>query len=128
MIGITVKPELTTTCLQRPPFLGPIFTFCDIELPLNNDHLSTTATNLGFRGWSLYTGLSVYTWSHVGRNLFNLSRIISHRFANLNRFVRHFFILATVQLSARTDRLRINEYAYVQLDFVYDTDDIQNFD
>jgi len=25
-----------------------------------NDHLRTTATNLGSRGWSLYTGLTVY--------------------------------------------------------------------
>ena len=47
------------TCLQRPPFWGPIFTFCNIKLPLNNDHLSTTAWSLGSRGWSLYTGLTV---------------------------------------------------------------------
>ena len=54
-----VKPEITTTCLQRPPFLGPIFTLCNLKLPLNNDYLSTTATNLGSLGWSLDTGLTV---------------------------------------------------------------------
>ena len=66
---ITVKPEfdnndnllwITTTSLQRPPFRVPIFTFYSITLPLNNDHLSTIATNSGSRGWSLYTGLTVY--------------------------------------------------------------------
>jgi hypothetical protein len=32
----------------------------NINLPLNNnDHLSSTATNLGSRGWSLYTSLTV---------------------------------------------------------------------
>ena len=49
----------TTCCLQRPIFLGPFFNFYNTELLLNNDHLSTTATNLGYRGWSLYTGLTV---------------------------------------------------------------------
>ena len=48
------KPEQTTTCLQRPPFLGFIFTFYKIKLPQNNDHLSTTTTNIGSPGWSLY--------------------------------------------------------------------------
>jgi hypothetical protein len=50
---------ITTTCLQRPLFLGPDFNVYSIDLPLNNDHLSTTATILGSRGWSLYTGLTV---------------------------------------------------------------------
>ena len=48
-----------TICLQRPPFWGPIFNVYNINLPLNNDHLSTKATNLGTRGWLLYTGLTV---------------------------------------------------------------------
>jgi len=43
----------TTTCLQRPQFLGPNFNFYNIKLPLNNDHLSITATNYGSRGGSL---------------------------------------------------------------------------
>ena len=55
-----LKPELTTTCLQRPPFWGPIITLYSIKLPLNNDHLLTTATSIGSRGWSLYTGLTVF--------------------------------------------------------------------
>ena len=54
--------RITTTCLQRSPFGGPIVTFYNTKLPLNNDHLSTTATNLGPRGWSLFTGLTVFIW------------------------------------------------------------------
>jgi hypothetical protein len=52
--------RITTTCMQRPLFLGPNFNFHNIKLALNNDHLSTTATNFGSRGWSLYTGLTVF--------------------------------------------------------------------
>jgi len=37
--------------------------FHNIKLPLNNDHLSTTATNFGSRGWSLYTSLTVFSKS-----------------------------------------------------------------
>ena len=52
--------RITTTCQQWPPFWGPVFTFYNIIVPLNkSDHLSTTATNLGSWGWSLYTGLFV---------------------------------------------------------------------
>ena len=44
---------ITTICLQRPPFCGPVFILYSIKLPLNNDHMSTTATNLGSQVWSL---------------------------------------------------------------------------
>ncbi len=47
--------RIATTCLQRPPFWSSNFSF--YKLPLNNNHLSTTATNSGFLGWSLCTGL-----------------------------------------------------------------------
>ncbi len=50
---------ITTTCQQRPQFGCPIFNFYNKKLPLNNDHLSTTATSFESRGWSLYTGLTV---------------------------------------------------------------------
>ena len=53
--------RITTTCVQRPLFWGPIFTFYSIKLPLNNDHLSTTATIFGSRGWSFYTSFH-YIW------------------------------------------------------------------
>ncbi len=61
----TVKPELTTTSKKtnknkkRPPFWSPNFDLHNINLLLNNDHLSTTATNFGSQGWSLCTGLTV---------------------------------------------------------------------
>jgi hypothetical protein len=50
---------ITTTCLQWPLFWGPNFNFHIVKLPLNNDHLSTTATNFGSQGWSLYISLTV---------------------------------------------------------------------
>ncbi len=49
-----------TSGLQRL-FYGPNFNFYNAKLPLNNDHLPTTATNFWSRGWSLYTGLTVLT-------------------------------------------------------------------
>ena len=52
--------RIATTCQQRPLFWGPIFNYYNIMLPLNHDQLSTTATFWGSRGWSLYTGLTVY--------------------------------------------------------------------
>ncbi len=53
--------RIMTTCLQQPPFWGPSFNFYNIKLSVNSDHLSTTASNLGSRRWSLYTVLAIYT-------------------------------------------------------------------
>ena len=36
-----------TSCLQRPLFWGPIFSFHNIKLPLKNDHLSKVTNKLG---------------------------------------------------------------------------------
>ncbi len=55
----TVKPELTTACLQRPPFWSPNLSLYNKKLLMNNDHLATTAINFGFLGWLLYTSLTV---------------------------------------------------------------------
>ena len=55
--------RIATTCLQRPLFWSPNLRLHNINLPLNNDHLSTTATNLGSRGWSLYKGLTVQSYT-----------------------------------------------------------------
>ncbi len=41
MLFETVKPELTTACLQRQPFWSLNLSLYNIELPLNNDYLST---------------------------------------------------------------------------------------
>jgi len=51
--------RIATTCLQRPPFWSPIFSFYNMNLPLNNDHLSTTATNFRSLRLSLYTSLTL---------------------------------------------------------------------
>jgi len=48
--------RIATTYLQRTTFLVQFFYNIN---SLNNDHLSTTATNFGSRGWSLYTSLTV---------------------------------------------------------------------
>jgi len=55
--------RITTTCLKRLQFWGPNFNFHNTKLPLNNDHLSTTATNFGSQGWLLYTSLTVPIFS-----------------------------------------------------------------
>ena len=52
--------RITTTCLQRPQFWGSNFNFYNTKLPLNNDHLSTTATNLGPKG-GRYTQVWLYS-------------------------------------------------------------------
>jgi hypothetical protein len=57
--------RIATTCLQRPSFWSPNLSLCNTTLPLNNDHLSTTATNLGSQGWSLYTSLTVIKSRYV---------------------------------------------------------------
>ncbi len=58
-IEYTVKLEPTNTCQQWPLLWSPHLCLYNINLPLNNDHLSTTVTNFGSWGWSLYTGLTV---------------------------------------------------------------------
>ena len=65
--------RITITWLQRPQFLGTIFTLFSIKLPLNNDHLSTTTTNSGSREWSLYTGLTVY--EHLWNNIPDMAKL-----------------------------------------------------
>ncbi len=51
--------RIATTCLQLPLFWIPNLGLYNIKLPLNNDQQTTTATNSGFRRWSLYTCLTV---------------------------------------------------------------------
>ena len=63
---ITYKPDhlrIATTCQQQPPFLGPIFNFYNTKLPLNNNHLSTTAPFLGFNG-----GQSTQVWLYFKKS------------------------------------------------------------
>jgi len=43
--------QIATTSVHGPPFWGPNFNFCNIKLPLNNDHLATTAANFGSWWW-----------------------------------------------------------------------------
>jgi hypothetical protein len=63
-IKCIIKPVQTTTSKERPlayrgdHFLSPNSGPYKINLLLNNDHLSTTASNLGSRGWSLNIGLT----------------------------------------------------------------------
>ena len=50
--------RIATICLQRLPLWSHISNFHNIKLPLNNDHLSTTAIHLGSRRWLWYKGFS----------------------------------------------------------------------
>ncbi len=65
-----------TTILE--PYLGLY------KIPLSNDLLLTTATNIGTRGWSLYTGLTVYksfyksTLFMTRRTNFNVNGMLKH--------------------------------------------------
>ena len=95
----------TTTCLQRPPFWGPIFTFYNIKLPLNNDHLSITATNLGSRGWSLYTGLTVHRKTmkchQATNNKQKTSKNSQFRYSRVNMSMKHNSLKIKGKLSLR---------------------------
>ena len=57
------------TRLQKLQFWVPVFNFHTTKVSLNNDHLSTTTTAkstiLGSWGWTLYTGLNVFSNSSV---------------------------------------------------------------
>ncbi len=67
--------RIATTCLQRPSFWSPNLSLYNTTLPLNNDHLSTTATNLGFQGWSLYTSLNVIEPRYVSGRGENILKV-----------------------------------------------------
>ena len=62
----------TTTSHQRPQIKGSEGVRCtNIWLYtqwLNNNHQSTTATNLGAQGWTLNTGLTVYSMRRKENN------------------------------------------------------------
>ncbi len=51
--------RIATTCLQRPPIFRSHVKLSLHKWPLNNNHLSTTATIFGFQGWLLYSSLTV---------------------------------------------------------------------
>ncbi len=61
-----VKPAPTTTSEQRRLIWRPIFRLKSTKKPLNSDYMSTTATLLGSRGWSLYSSLTVFAfWATI---------------------------------------------------------------
>ncbi len=51
--------RISTTCLQRPQFWSPHLNLYNRHFTLSNDPQSTTTTNFGSRGLSLYTGLKL---------------------------------------------------------------------
>jgi len=51
----TVKPKLTY--LQQWDSISHVYSK---KVPLNNDHMSTTAKRFGPRCWSFYTGVIVF--------------------------------------------------------------------
>jgi len=58
MIKLYSQTSKVTTSQQQPTVWNPNFSFYNTKLPLKNDYLSTTATHLGFQGWSLCTALT----------------------------------------------------------------------
>jgi len=65
---IIVKPELTTISvikLQWPLFWSPNFSFYNANLPLDNEHLSTTATDVWSQGWLLCSGVNFINVKHT---------------------------------------------------------------
>ena len=74
--------RVATTCQQRQPFKGPILNFYFYKWPLNNNYLSTTATILRSRGWSLSTGLTIYEFFKCLKKYFaRFTLINSKKFA-----------------------------------------------
>ncbi len=54
--------RIATTCLSiTTTILWLHLELLLLKWPLNNEHLSKTATILGSRGWSLFTGLTVFS-------------------------------------------------------------------
>jgi len=71
---------IRTICLQQPLFWGPNINYHNVKLPLNKDHMSTTATNFGFQGWFLYTCLTVFAAynDHFGSRIFyHIKRMVT---------------------------------------------------
>ncbi len=70
---VNYKPVLTITCIQRPPFKSPSFSFI-----AKSDHLPAPINNFGSRGWSLYKGLTVIQ-EHLHNNLSLLAKVFSSK-------------------------------------------------
>jgi len=95
---------ITNTCLQRPQFWGPNFNFHNIELPLNNYHLSTTATNFKPQGRSLYTSLTVCFVITVDKYIDihnNIGHFVIGHFVIGHFVIGHFVISVCIQKSAK---------------------------
>ena len=54
------NPNVNKQIYTKYTIFGSHFEFILLKLPLNSDHLSTTATIFGSHRWSLYTGLIVH--------------------------------------------------------------------
>ncbi len=87
--------RLATAWLQRPLFWGPIFDVNSTKVPLNNDHLSTTAIIFGSQRWSFYTGLTVFFipnkfWTALNEYFYRKALRMGHHLHE-QYFLRHKF-------------------------------------
>ena len=88
----TVKPDLTTTCEQRPPVNNGQFKPSTASLNVSFiRHLCQTAAFFRPQGWPLYTGLTVFN-CHMSITIFFAFLLKSNNFMHLN-IVLHFGII-----------------------------------
>ena len=75
------------------PITAPFWAFTySIKRPLNNDHLSTTATILGSHGWSLYTGFTVsIKWKNLKTSLHFVLLLFASGHVKMNALDSMFF-------------------------------------
>ena len=81
---VACRPYVAPSCPTTTTIFFSHFYFLLLKWPLNNNHLSTTATILGSQGWSLYTGLTVHPFSWQTYFWIALPILFLRRFVNAN--------------------------------------------
>ncbi len=108
--------QIATTCLKLPPFCSPNICYYNRDLTLINNHLSTTATNLGSRGWSLYTDLTVFVVNIVIKGSKGWNNWYQKNFVTLMQltFHRPLFSRFYFHLSDKNIEIFIFDLSFIQ--------------
>ncbi len=105
--------RIATTCQQRPPFWSPNLILFNMEVPLNNDHMAATATNLGSLRWSFPKGIktsATKTYYPCNAELYNESCLIEsliNIIANFQWSHSPFFLMVIKQKSLVVVTIRL---------------------